>query len=233
MASTFSVKGLHIIDGGKNLAQYHMQFDGHILAELSNFDKPILHFYDWIGPAITWGCFVQKEKFLGPKAHLLFDLAKRPTGGGMILHGADFSFSLAVPRNCRLFSDQVATNYKRVNTILCELLQKIFALPVELVEQSAPNERQRLCMCSLSQYDLKLDGKKVYGASQRKTKSGFLHQCSIFLAPPDWQKVSEAFLGGNDVIRAMKRSSHWLCGPSDHKRVSSEIKTALIKLLSQ
>ena len=62
-------------------------------------------------------------------------------------------------------------------------------------------------MASPTQYDLLLDGIKIGGAAQRKTKDGFVHQASLFLCSPPWEKMRNCLQNGTLLVEAMQAAS--------------------------
>jgi lipoate-protein ligase A len=189
------------IDSSKNLAERHMQLDA---ALLSSVEEPTLHLYDFHSqPAITYGYFVDPAKWLKNGGG---DTARRPTGGGLIFHEEDFSFTLALPASHKIASLATLERYQLINGGALEALLSLF--PEHQIElEPAPSSEERfaeLCMAHATQYDLMCGGKKVGGAAQRKTKSGFIHQCSIFLLEPPWEKIEALLKAPQRVIPALK-----------------------------
>ena len=61
-------------------------------------------------------------------------------------------------------------------------------------------------------YDVMVDGKKVVGGAQRRTKHGFLHQGSISLGVPDLHFL-RSVLKNAAVADLMRENSYPLAGP--------------------
>ena len=80
----------------------------------------------------------------------------------------------------------------------------------ELLEESAiasSPSTQHFCMATPTKYDLMIGSKKFAGAAQRKTRYGYLHQGTISLATPDYDKLKIWLLGGETLIEEMKKTS--------------------------
>ena len=60
------------------------------------------------------------------------------------------------------------------------------------------------CMAKPTKYDLIWQGRKIAGAAQRKTRSGFLHQGTISLLMPPEDYLQRILLPGTEVANAMK-----------------------------
>ncbi|MCH9627225.1 MAG: Octanoyltransferase LipM [Chlamydiales bacterium] len=195
-----------------------MALDAALLSDLKHEQQPILHFYDWRADAATYGHFTQPEVFLNLEAahaHGL-DLAKRPTGGGIIFHNCDFAFSVLMPATHPAFSSNPLDNYAFVNNRVMEAIQPL----VSDVAALLPDEPQPLdahckhfCMAKPTKYDVMIGGKKIGGAAQRKTRDGYLHQGSIALGllPEDY--LYKVLASETQVVEAMRANSFTLLGP--------------------
>lgn len=183
-----------VIDTGASSAKRNMEIDSKLLAELDSFStSPILHLYEWERPCATYGHFLQPADHLSMEGCDL-ELAKRPTGGGVIFHTNDWAFSLLVPAAHEAFSINTLDNYAYVNYMLIDVIGRFIVREGDL--SLLPTEIQNckpchFCMAKPTKYDVMLDGKKVCGGAQRRTKAGFLHQGTISLSLPD-----KAFLDG-------------------------------------
>ena len=76
-------------------AAVNMAMDEVILKEVS---VPTLRTYCWLRPAVSFGCF---EKFSSVvEEYADRESVRRWTGGGVVLHGEDLTYSLSVPKGC-------------------------------------------------------------------------------------------------------------------------------------
>lgn len=181
---------MEVIDTKGNSAKKNMQIDQDLLSSLE--EKPILHFYDWKRPSITHGYFIQPEKwlYLDKLEELGIDIARRPTGGGIVFHLWDLAFSFLMPSSHPNFSKYALDNYKFVNDIVLKSVQefKTVSKPLTLIDKDKEAKfafSSKFCMARPTKYDLMLEGKKIAGAAQRKKTQGYLHQGTISIAPPD------------------------------------------------
>jgi lipoate-protein ligase A len=72
-----------------------MALDEALLEAMSRLGKPLLRLYGWTEPAASFGYF---QKYVEvERATLLRPLVRRPTGGGIVPHDADWTYSLAFP----------------------------------------------------------------------------------------------------------------------------------------
>lgn len=208
-----------------------MRFDEELLEGLA---VPTLHLYQWALPSATYGYFIKPEKHLdlGKAAGRGLDLARRPTGGGIVFHIWDVAFSFLMPSNHPAFSQNTLENYQFVNRAVLEAMRTLFVLrePVELIAQNGPNlgpDCQNFCMAKPTQYDVVHKGMKIAGAAQRKRRQGYLHQGTIALAKPDFGLLNEVLLSKSDVLAAMMTYSF-----APLERVDDEVRQDLQKLLA-
>jgi lipoate-protein ligase A len=178
-----------LLNSGKCDAAFNMALDEALLENVSRIGKPVLRFYGWTEPAATFGYFqnfsdVERVTHLRP-------LIRRPTGGGIVPHDADWTYSFVVPPNHEWHLLKAEESYRRIH----EWIQHAFAklnIETELApccKKSAPGQ----CFEGHEKFDLLWRGKKIAGAAQRRNKSGLLVQGS--LQPPvspartDWEKA--------------------------------------------
>lgn len=209
-----------ILDTGASSAHENMETDRRLLAELTT---PVLHLFEFEAESATFGHFIEPFEHLreeGVKKRNL-QLARRPTGGGIIFHLWDFTFSLLIPSTHPAYSLKPLDNYARVNQWVSKALKSHKLTFLEEHTENSP-----FCMARPTIYDIMLDGKKVGGCAQRRTKEGFLHQASLSLAPPSREYLED--LLPEKVIDEMERQSSHL---SLDKREIKKILMDSIRLL--
>jgi lipoate-protein ligase A len=221
---------MQILDTGIQSAEANMSLDARLLENLSQ--EPILHLYQWARPSATFGYFIRPEHHLKETGKI--DLARRPTGGGIVFHIWDLAFSFLLPSSHPAFSLNTLENYEFVNGAVLEVMQKLFRLDeVELITQNGPTlgpDCQHFCMAKPTQYDVVYKGMKIAGAAQRRRKQGFLHQGTISLALPDFDLLREVLLHREEVAEAMGAFTFAPLG-NDLKRLH-EVRKEIEKLLA-
>jgi lipoate-protein ligase A len=103
------------------------------------------------------------------------DLVRRWTGGGIVEHGQDFTYSLVCPGNKNL--PTTIEFYRGVHLAISNILRKN-GYPVEMVPLSEP-VWSAACFEKAVQFDLKLRDEKIAGAAIRRSPKGLLLQGSI------------------------------------------------------
>ena len=185
------------LNSGRRETAFNMALDEALLEVMSRLQAPMLRFYGWTEPAASFGYF-QKYSSV-ERATLLRPLVRRPTGGGIVPHDADWTYSFAVPPGHEWHSLAAIESYRRIH----EWIQRAFVklkVPTELAPSAKsasgnpdiPGE----CFTGHEKFDLLWHGKKVAGAAQRRNKLGLLIQGSVQppLISPSRSNWEEAML---------------------------------------
>ena len=137
---------------------------------------PILRHYVWKAPQATFG-FTQSLKEVEQELPQT-PLTRRWTGGGIVPHGADWTFSLIVPRSSEFASIRPSTSYTLIHKCVARAMT-MAGVPSRL----AVAEESSLglaCFTHPAEHDLLAQsGDKLCGGAQRRTREGILHQGSI------------------------------------------------------
>ena len=176
-----------LLNSGACDAAFNMALDETLLENVAHIGKPVLRFYGWTEPAATFGYF-QKFSEVERATHLR-PLIRRPTGGGIVPHDADWTYSFAVPPAHEWYSVSAEASYRRIH----DWLRLAFA-ELKIETELAPCCKKSLpgqCFIGHEKFDLLWRGKKIAGAAQRRNKFGLLIQGSI--QPPSVGLRRDAF----------------------------------------
>jgi lipoyl(octanoyl) transferase len=133
---------------------------------------PVMRCYGWIRPSVSFGYFTPWRSVIERFADR--DAVRRWTGGGIVEHGNDFTYSVIIPgRN----SPTNAELYRFVHRALAELLRE-YGYPVE-VSQFPDRRATNACFEKAVEFDLKVCDEKIAGAAVRRSRKGVLLQGSI------------------------------------------------------
>jgi len=229
-----------ILDTGMASAAQNMEMDAALLDKIELGADPLLHVYRWERPSATYGYFID------PKSHLDLvaaeqdglDLARRPTGGGIVFHLWDLAFSVIVPASAPFFSENTLSNYAFINRAVANAVETYLGQEknTALIPEDAAaldSACDRFCMARPTKYDVVLHGKKIAGAAQRQKKQGFLHQGTISLKPPSIPQLESWLKSGSRVLEAMQSYTFALL-PADADEVSlEEARSSVQDLLYQ
>ena len=198
-----------LINSGPGDAAFNMALDEALLEYISQLGKPVLRFYGWTEPAATFGYFQKFSDVEG--ATLLRPLIRRPTGGGIVPHNADWTYSAVFPPGHEWHSLKAEQSYRRIH----DWLRRAFA-ELKVATELATDKKKSLpgqCFAGHEKFDLLWSGKKIAGAAQRRNKSGLLIQGSV--QPP------VVLISRGNWERAMVDAAvvqfgiHWQAGVAD------------------
>jgi lipoate-protein ligase A len=228
---------LRLVTEKANTPREDMENDYAYLLDAKLGTKPLLHFYEW-QPCATYGHFTQAGSFLDLSKIQLY---KRPTGGGIIFHVYDVAFGVVVPVGHPRFLMNTMANYRFINSCVIRAIGDFLNRTPEVTLQEdircADATDKQFCLAHPTIYDVILGGRKVGGASQRKTKSGFLHQGSVTLHLPDPEFIRSALVPDYQYMasRMAEESISLLPKPptqQDRQRFQSCLQAVFAKELS-
>jgi lipoate-protein ligase A len=142
---------------------------------LSSGRPAILRFYRWNKPTISFGYFVTFAEACAAAGGRV--MVRRWTGGGIVPHGEDLTYSIMIGSNDDSFSFPSKIIYQRVHGALSRALREI-GINTVLTEANEAKLSED-CFANPVVSDVIENGRKIAGAAQRKTRSGLLHQGSI------------------------------------------------------
>ena len=196
-----------LLQSGPGNPAFNMALDEALLEAMSRLGRPVMRFYGWTEPAATFGYF---QKYAGvERATLLRPLIRRPTGGGIVPHDADWTYSLAFPPGHEWHSLKAEESYRRVHewiqaafaklNVTTELAptpnSKLLAAQKRCEGGQTPNSEMGQCFVGHEKFDLLRQGRKIAGAAQRRNKLGLLIQGSV---QPSTLRSSSATEDGED-----------------------------------
>jgi lipoate-protein ligase A len=150
-------------------AVLNMAIDEALLAVIAG---PVLRVYRWARPAVSFGYFERWAPIRA--AHPGRDAVRRWTGGGVVLHGEDFTYSLLVPG---VFGAPPLVSYGVIHGALCSALVDAGIAARPALDSAA--KISQACFENPVAHDILVGGRKVAGAAQRRTRLGLMHQGSI------------------------------------------------------
>jgi lipoyl(octanoyl) transferase len=164
-------------------AAMNMAIDEGLLESAS---IPTIRFYRWRSPALSFGYF---GKFTDVATYAAErDLVRRWTGGGIVFHGEDLTYSIVIPASDRAFDESSIAMYEKIHRALCQALIAT-GHDAEVVGSARCADSRKLsgqrnvptnnCFTNPVRADVMIDNRKIAGAAQRRTRRGLLQQGSI------------------------------------------------------
>ena len=164
-----------LLESGSGSSAYNMAVDEALLEAMPQLKQPILRFYSWHEPAASFGYFQKYSEI--ERATVLRPLVRRPTGGGLVPHDSDWTYSLIFPTVHEWYSVSATESYRRIH----QWIQTSFAtlkVAVDLAEDCREPQSGQ-CFIGYVKNDILWKGQKIAGAAQRRTRSGLLIQGSV------------------------------------------------------
>lgn len=158
-----------------------MAFDEALLERCAADGRPVLRFYAWTEPAATFGYFQQLAEI--SRLTPLRPLVRRPTGGGLVPHDRDWTYSVAVPPGHAWHELRAAESYRQMHAWLRDGFTEL-GLATTLAPRSDPTGPGQCFGGGWAASDLLSGGRKLAGAAQRRNRLGLLIQGSIQPVPP-------------------------------------------------
>ena len=212
-------------DIGPHPAAMNMAIDE---ALLESETIPTIRFYRWRSPTLSFGYFGRFSDVAIYAAER--DLIRRWTGGGIVLHGDDLTYSIMIPASDPAFSESSIWIYEEIHRALADALNGVGERAVLAGSaRCADRPSQRgvatsNCFTNPVRADVMMDGRKIAGAAQRRTRRGLLQQGSIqgFLMRTDLaQKFSQA-LSANCREFQMNEEIFQRAGQLAHQKYGTE-----------
>ena len=147
-------------------------------------EEPLLRIYDWEGDWVSLGYFQKiaeaRELFAGERV----EFVRRMTGGGVVDHREDVTYSLIVPRGQALAEARGEESYRMIHAAVVEALRQAGVVARMLREDDA-NESVACFEKAVAWDVVGEDGRKIAGAGQKRSRAGLLHQGSVLGAVGD------------------------------------------------
>jgi len=143
--------------------------------------EPVLRFYHWTaGPAVTFGYSQFYNAVRSQITPQQGPLCRRPTGGGMVFHGTDLTFSLVFESSLRPTEIYARLHGAIEQTLLQEHVQSMRQGAVNPAAYSpVTNGIANGCFANPVQDDLLSGGQKILGGAIRRFGTQILYQGSL------------------------------------------------------
>ncbi len=163
------------------------------------------------------------------------EICRRRSGGGLVIlrPGIELWVDVLLPRGSSLWSDDISAAFGWLGALWADVLRATLepSSPAIVVHRGPLIDREAgrvLCFAGLGPGEVVVDGAKVVGISQRRTRHGARFQCAV---TPGWDPADlEPFLdraalagAGIDLRRlAVGLDSRWW-GPSIRGQIVAEL----------
>jgi lipoate-protein ligase A len=203
-----------IIDETPHPAALNMAIDEALL--LGGGDCPLFRAYHWLQRPVSIGYFSSWEQ-----ASALYpnrEIVRRWTGGGVVEHGTDFTYSLLLPSEAGPAPNRDL--YRETHGAIVQTLAamgRTRAVVARGSEARAEINMVAACFEKSVENDVEIDGVKVAGAAIRRLRTGVILQGSV-------QRVS---VGPGFAAELAQTLS-----PTVEKRMLSTVTTSLAERIA-
>jgi lipoate-protein ligase A len=153
-------------------AALNMAVDEALLAEAA---APILRFYRWREPSLSFGYFGLYAEVASQSNER--EIVRRWTGGGIVPHGDDLTYSVIIPKAHPFFARSSLEIYAALHDAIRRALEAN-QIEATLLDEAASRVSED-CFANAVRADVMSNGRKIAGAAHRRSRFGLLHQGSI------------------------------------------------------
>jgi lipoate-protein ligase A len=176
-----------VIQTEQKSANENMAIDDALLSSYEKNDSAILRLYTWdksltIGVSQNFTKYSFIDEYNG-------NCAKRITGGGILFHGHDLSYSLVIPTE--FFQGQ---SIKQSYESICSFILRFYTdlgLDAKYAKDDLKVQlsKSEYCQVGFEAYDILVNGIKIGGNAQRRTKKAIFQHGSIPIFSPNKEKI--------------------------------------------
>ena len=155
-------------------AKWNMAADEYLL---NNSKTPVLRFYQWSNPTLSFGIFNADFSVLDFVIINRFGIEGviRKTGGKTVLHHKELTYSF--------IAQNITVGVLEFYKIISNILQKVFlyfGVGSQMKKNKIPS-KSLICFQEISSYEIEVFGKKLVGSAQKRKKDKLLQHGSILL----------------------------------------------------
>ena len=156
-----------------------MAVDEALLSNFREDDRPILRLYGW-EPSLSVGRFsnVRKCVDLVKLEREKLSFVRRMTGGGVLVHGGDLSYTLILPRES-LGHIGVKESYRYLCGFLIRLYENLGQNAMFASDTKLETGHSDICLAGNEAYDIVIKGRKMGGNAQRYSRNLLFQHGSI------------------------------------------------------
>jgi len=177
------MKHFRIIRSLASSAAYNMELDEKIFNRYLEDGIGVLRVYGWEKPSFTYGFSQnpQNEINLDKCASDGIQIAKRITGGGILFHHDEITYSFVCSKSDVGEGQGVLVSYRNICKFLIRFYESLGLAPEFALQAGSFSQRcapHELCSASYEKYDIVIGGRKIGGnAQKRKRRVIFQHGC--------------------------------------------------------
>ncbi len=218
---------VRLLDTGIQSAAWNMALDEALVLSCEREPRTTLRFYQWARPTLSLGYFQSVSEIdLTECQRRGFEWIRRPTGGRAVLHHHELTYSVIAPIS--LLGESVSRSHEKISRALALGLEHL-GVKAELAHRRAfgAGHLKAACFATPALVELTVQGKKVVGSAQMRTKKSLLQHGSIPLTI-DCDALA-AVLKLPAAARRLRQKATGLADSLAREPTLEELKYALIK----
>ena len=215
---------IYCLDSGFHTGEENMAFDRQLMAAFLDgrfqqrygSDSCLWRFYSWHPHAVTIGYNQDISGIDTLKCRSAgIDVVRRPTGGRAVFHAEEFTYSF--------FAESPAQNaelYRMVHEVI-QLALESLGIHADFCRSTLPRSqgdgasRAVSCFTASARYELQVEGRKLVGSAQRRSRNVLLQHGSLPLSARHKELCALMFL-------AEKSAFEEICDEMERKTTSLE-----------
>ena len=198
---------------------------------------PTLRFYGWSNPSVSLGHFqhVENEIDLAYCRREGIDVVFRPTGGKAVYHDDDLTYAVISGEKEGLFPPDVMGTYQVISNCLISGLcgLDISARCADDGRADDPDRIRASCFSAPSRFELLVDGRKICGSAQVRSRQAFLQHGSLLMTfdPVKTYEIMLPHREPRDV--QIKRLQESVTSLRDHLLLGADLRQRLCVALQE
>jgi lipoate-protein ligase A len=178
MEETRPVADWRLIDTGIKDIYANMSVDEALIQSIKKNDMPILRFFDWHSPCISIGFSQRVRDVLNIRLceNEGIRFVRRPTGGGIVFHGFDLTYSVILPEG---FVKDIYEGYRLIQANVLRGVEKA-GINACLYEKIEKPDLLSHCFITPNFGDIIVGRNKLCGLAARRIKKRMLYQGYIY-----------------------------------------------------
>jgi lipoate-protein ligase A len=198
-------KEIRLILSPKSSAKKNMAIDKALVNSFKIEESIIFRVYSW-EKSFTVGIGQDLDNYKEFKEQYNNNCSKRITGGGVLFHGHDISYSLLVP-SVVLGNLGVKESYEKICQFLLQFYKDLGLKPSFVKDnQEISLMKSDFCQVGFEAYDILVNGKKIGGNAQKRTSKLIFQHGSIPLNKTDDSSLMGTTLEDIGIVLDIKEA---------------------------
>ncbi|MDD8019760.1 MAG: biotin/lipoate A/B protein ligase family protein [Acidobacteriota bacterium] len=160
---------------------WNMAVDEYLFHQAQRTQATYIRFYTWLRPTASLGCHQEVSRVVNLEEcnRRGVDVVRRMTGGKLVLHHLEVTYSVASGQ-AGVFTSTLEGSYRLISEALIKGLELMGLQPALASSTSKAYARSNLpCFAYPARNEIEITGKKIIGSAQKRSGSYFIQHGSI------------------------------------------------------